>query len=201
VLWLVTGPVGSAQANLGELGSVEVWYTARRVFDSSDGEKWISYIRWSGLTHLKRLLSLDTSLCPAVPDELSREDWNHNVQSDFLSFYFHDLAYLANRTISQSRFNILAAVLEPNVDVTNSPDQDHFTFKGFDLVERETGISALVNCGGFDLAFDPSELSEDGLIVSQSRARNVQASLRERYREEHHAHCDLWAVWLIDTRF
>ena len=66
-------------------------------------------------------------------------------------------------------------------------------------MELQTGVSALVNCGGFDRAFSPAELSECGLLADHARALTVQKRLRAEYPDEHHAHCDLWAVWLMKT--
>jgi hypothetical protein len=38
----------------------------------------------------------------------------------------------------------------PSDDEVRSFSDPRFVFRGFDLVELKTGISALVNCGGFD---------------------------------------------------
>jgi hypothetical protein len=67
------------------------------------------------------------------------------------------------------------------------------------LVEAEggTGISALVNCGGFDQSFSGAELSECGLLTDYARATAVQQSLLTEYPDESHADCDLWAIWQL----
>jgi len=70
-----------------------------------------------------------------------------------------------------------------------------FVFQGFDLVELQTGISALVNCGGFDKAFTPADLSDCGLLPDHAGAMMVQKRLRAEYPDEPHANCDVWAVW------
>jgi hypothetical protein len=74
-----------------------------------------------------------------------------------------------------------------------------FAFRGFDLVELQTGISALVNCGGLDRAFAPTELSDCGLLADHARALAVQKRLRAEYPDEPHADCDLWAVWQMQV--
>jgi hypothetical protein len=43
------------------------------------------------------------------------------------------------------------------------------------------------------------ELSDCGLLADHARALTVQQRLRDEYPDEHHAHCDLWAVWQMKT--
>ena len=61
-----------------------VVYSVVERFDPDCGERWEDYIRWSGLTHLREVVSLDILLCPTVVHELTAEDWEHNIQADFL---------------------------------------------------------------------------------------------------------------------
>jgi hypothetical protein len=53
----------------------------------------------------------------------------------------------------------------------------------------------LTNCGGFDRAFEPSDLSECGLLVDHAKAVAVRQRLRAEYPEEPHALCRIWAIW------
>jgi hypothetical protein len=55
--------------------------------------------------------------------------------------------------------------------------------------------SALTNCGGFPKAFANSELSRWGLLPTLGRAREVQRALRKNYPSEHHADCNVWALY------
>ena len=41
----------------------------------------------------------------------------------------------------------------------------------------------------------PSELSECGLLPYHAKALSVQKRLRDEYPDEHHANCDVWAIW------
>ena len=70
-----------------------------------------------------------------------------------------------------------------------------FEFLGYDLVDVEASASALTNCGGFPDAFDNGELSSKGLLTSHARALQVQADLRTKHPEEHHANCHVWAIF------
>ena len=93
------------------------------------------------------------------------------------------------------RVNILAVLQNPAAEEVRSFTDRRFEFRGFDLVDVYGNISALVNCGGFDKVFAPTELSECGLLTDHAKALRVQMRLREEYPDEHHANCDLWAIW------
>jgi hypothetical protein len=172
-----------------------VVYSAVKRFDPGCGEAWPKFIEWSGLTQLREVVSLDLILCPTVFGELTDEDWLHNVQEDFKITLFHDLDHVLRRVAGDDRVSVLALMQNPTDDEVRSFTDPRFVFRGFDLVELQTGISALVNCGGFDKAFAPTDLSDCGLLADHTRALAVQKRLRAEYPDEHHADCDLWAVW------
>jgi hypothetical protein len=177
-----------------------VVYSAVKRFDPACGEAWQKFIAWSGLTQLREVVSLDRILCPTVFGELTAEDWRHNVQEDFKITLFHDLDHVLRRVAGDDQASVLALMQNPTEDEVRSFHDARFAFRGFDLVELQTGISALVNCGGFDKAFAPTELSDCGLLADHARALTVQKRLRAEYPNEHHADCDLWAVWQVTTR-
>ncbi|WP_069997859.1 hypothetical protein [Cellulosilyticum sp. I15G10I2] len=68
---------------------------------------------------------------------------------------------------------------------------NRFEFCGYDLIEDFSGISAILNCGGFDKAFLSSDLSFRGLVTSFERAREVQEKLLIEYPDESHADCEI----------
>ena len=176
---------------------MQVVYSAVERFDPFCGQRWRDFIAWSGLTQLREVVSLDSILCPSIIQDLTDEDWQHNVQEDFKITLFHDLDYLVRRVGEEEQVNILALLQNPTEKEVHSFSDRRFEFRGFDLVELQTGISALLNCGGFDRAFSPADLSECGLLTDQAQALGVQKRLREDYPDEPHADCDLWAVWLL----
>lgn len=174
-----------------------VIYSAVQRFDPSCGDKWTKFIEWCGLTQLREVISLDGILCPSVIviDELTVEDWQHNVNENFKCHLFHDLEYLLGKVAGTDRVNVLALIQNPTVDEVRAFSDNHFNFRGFDLVELQTGISALVNCGGFPKAFASTDLSDCGLLTDHAKAMIVQNLLRAEYPDEHHADCDVWAIW------
>ena len=174
-----------------------VIYSAVQRFDPACGDKWTKFIEWCGLTQLREVISLDCILCPSVIviDDLNAEDWQHNVNENFKCHLFHDLEYLLGKVAGSDRVNVLALIQNPTKDEVRSFSDDRFTFRGFDLVELQTGISALVNCGGFPKAFSSSDLSDCGLLTDHAKAMIVQKLLRAEYPDEHHADCDVWAIW------
>ena len=176
-----------------------VVYSAVQRFDSACGDKWINFIAWSGLPQLREVVSTDIMLCPTVFRELADEDWQHNVQEDFKITLFHDLDYVLSKVVGDVRVNVLALMQNQSDDEVHSFSDHRFVFRGFDLVELQTGISALVNCGGFDKAFVRADLSDCGLLMDHAKTLSVQKLLRAEYPDEHHADCDLWAIWQMKT--
>ena len=144
--------------------ALEYWYIAVEKFDPSKGDKWRSYIQWSSLKQLNRVLSLDGILNPPIINELNREDWNHNIQENFVIYFFRDIEYLIKRLLEDENFNIYAVIRSPENEVSNFVPDERFSFVGYDLVDKKGGISVLTNCGGFPNAFHNFELSGDGLL-------------------------------------
>ncbi len=172
------------------------WFIALKRFSPYSGPSWGEYLAWAKLPQLEEVVSLDTILCPAVIWELTREDWEYNIQEDFMIQFFRDLDYLLGRLAGVQTFSVLAAQREPDVVSIASFRDERFAFQGFDLVERPgLGVSALVNCGGFEKAFSPTDLNRVGLLPEYDLARAVQQRLRENYPGERHADCCVWALW------
>ena len=74
----------------------------------------------------------------------------------------------------------------------NIPD---FEFVGYDLLDRDYTTSALSNCGGFDETFRPSELNRCGLVDTFDKAYDIRERLFKNNPEEHHADCNVFAIW------
>lgn len=58
-------------------------------------------------------------------------------------------------------------------------ENPRFLFGGFDIVDLQGGVSALLTCGGFAKAFSNVELSKFGLITDHQRAFCDPASTAE----------------------
>jgi hypothetical protein len=170
-------------------------FIAKRPFDPTVGTRWDRYVAWSGLHQLREVVSLDTMLCPTVPEQLTATDWEYNVHADYQVFFFRSLEYLRQRVAAEGPLNILAVLQNSTPADLAAVKLPGFDFAGFDVVDVHGDVSALTNCGGFDGVFVNTELSDLGLLTDVSRAGEVQASLRERYPEEPHAQCDVWAIW------
>jgi hypothetical protein len=170
------------------------WFVATERFDKSNAA-WAKYIAWSGLEQLDEVVSLDSSFCPTVLPDIKPEYWNHIVNEDFMLHFFTDLDYLRGETASVPRKNLLCVFRNPFTHPSVGQVPNGFEFIGYDLLDKESGTSALTNCGGFPKAFSNSELSEKGLLGSHERARTVQDALVREYPLEHHADCHLWAIF------
>ncbi len=177
------------------------WYIATQAFKPGSRQDWRGYVAWSQLAQLIEVVSLDIVLCPAVLDPLTPEDWEHNVQDDYLISFFVDLDYLLRRVARLPDINVLAVLREPSTADCAAFNDPRFAFMGFDLVEKPgLGISALSNCGGFPLAFANSDLNHFGLLPDYAAASAAQRKLLEHYPDEHHADCYVWAIWRMRDR-
>jgi len=170
------------------------WFIATEKFDKSYGG-WPKYIAWSGLEQVDEIISLDASLCPTVLPDIKAEYWDHIVNESFMLHFFTDLDYLRMATVSIHRKNLLCVFRNPPAHPSAAQVPEGFEFIGYDLVDKDSGVSALTNCGGFPKAFANGEPSEKGLLTAHERARAVQEALVREYPSEHHADCHLWAIF------
>lgn len=166
-------------------------------FDSSWGDTWTRYVQVSGLSALEEVIGLDCSLCPCLIDELGEDDCRHTVYAEHLFGVFDDPDYLLGLCANRNRKSaqLLALAREPSEEDVERFQEKGFAFKGYELIEEPTCISALTNCRGFEKAFKGSELSACGLIPNHSRAYEVRRLLREHYPDELRADCNVWAIW------
>ena len=169
------------------------WFIATERF-TPDDESWNGYIQFSGLTQLKELVSLDSSLCPTILPNIKAEYWPHIVNENFMLNFFLDFDFLIEQINNIEKKNVLCVFRNPQ-QIPTAPSAANFKFIGYDLVEVNGGISALTNCGGFPDVFANAELSEVGLLTEFGRANKVQALLRSLYPNDPHANCDLWAIF------
>jgi hypothetical protein len=176
---------------------VKPLFIATERFDPSDGEKWEGYSKWAKIPQLVEVVSLDAMLCPHLIREFQDEDWKHIVNENFRLDYFYDLDYLRQRVQNVPRKNILGLYRNPETHVVAAPAPGDFRFVGYDLIEEETQISALTNCGGFVDVFSNAELNQFGLIAAFERAFEVARLLAQRHPEEPHAQCDMYAIWRL----
>ena len=170
-------------------------YIVTERFDPTHQPEWGKYIAWSGLTHLREIVSLDSMLCARVITEILPEDWNEIVNEDFMLDYFISLDYLLQRAGPVEGRNLLCVYKNP--DTMPQLHDGRFQFEGCDLIDVQGGISALTNCGGFPLAFANAELNTVGLLPSLERAKAVQTALGSNYPNEHHAKCDVWTLFRL----
>lgn len=176
----------------------EPLFIATERFDPSDGEKWRSYFEWAKIPALTEVVSLDSILCGHLVEELCDEDWNYIVKEDFRLDYLYHLDYLLHRVRDMKRRNILGSYRNPDFHIAEAPAPVDFNFMGYDLIEEQTQISALTNCGGFPDVFSNDELNSCGLIEKFDRADEVRRLLAEKHPEEPHAQCEMYAIWRLN---
>src|SRR6185295_6762926 len=112
--------------------------------------------------------------------------------------YFYHLDYLKERVAAISRRNILGLYRNPEGHIEAAPAPGNFCFVGYDLIEEQTQISAITNCGGFPDVFSNQELNRFGLLNSFDRASEVRRLLAKNHPEEPHAQCEMYALWRLN---
>jgi hypothetical protein len=175
----------------------EPLFIATERFDPTDGEKWRKYFEWAKIPTLIEVVSLDCLLCNHLVKEFTDEDWNHIVNANFRLDYFYHLDYLLNRVSDKLRRNILGLYRNPEKHIPQAPAPGDFRFMGYDLIDEQTQISALTNCGGFPDVYSNEELNSVGLISQFERASEVERLLAEKHPKEAHAQCEMYAIWRL----
>ena len=171
------------------------WFIAIQQFGPANGDEWIKYVGWSGLSQLEELISLDTILCPPLLPDIKDDYWPHIVQQDGCLHFFTDLAFLRQQVAHIDGGRILCVYGNPESPPVLPAELNGFKPIGYDLVDDQTGISALSNCGGWPGVLANSELSPKGLIETHERALQLLELLARQYPKEPHAHCDVWAIF------
>lgn len=172
------------------------WFIATKTFGPADGDKWTDYVKWSGLSQLDELISLDSMLCPTLLPDIKDDYWPHIVNEDFCLHFFTDLAFLRRQVAGLAGGRILCVTRNPEKPPVLPAEVSGFSLVGYDLLDGGAGISALSNCGGWPGILDNSELSPKGLIESHARALHLRELLARRYPQEPHAQCDVWAIFV-----
>lgn len=178
---------------------MDYWHTATETFDKNyEGDySWTKYIEFSKLTHLTELISLDGMLNGVIfePDRGENGDWGYIITDNlYETGLFNSLDYVIKKIKDKEQFNLLTVVKEPTekCEAIMIPD---FEFVGYELLDKDYSTSALSNCGGFDETFLPAELNQYGLIDTFEKAYDIRERLVKNNPEEHHADCNVLALW------
>src|SRR5947209_14584085 len=102
-------------------------FIATQPFTPEDGDRWLDYLRWSGLMQLQEVVSLDGMLCPTLLPEIKDEYWPYIVQEDFMLNYFLDFDYLIAQVAVIEKKNILCVFRNP-VGRPQAPPVAQFDF-------------------------------------------------------------------------
>ena len=173
-----------------------MYYTAIERFDPGNGERWVGYTRWLERTDLKRVVTLDSLLCPPVVHVEYGEDWEFVAKEDFMLDFFTDLGFVLRRVSGHRPSVVVAVVREPAAADVSGFSDPNFEFAGFDVVDTQFVASALLSSSRLPGVCDVSELSEEsGLIMSRERAFEIRDALRRSYPDREKAKCYVWAIW------
>jgi len=115
----------------------DIYYTALEMFDSKTGEEF-NWKKWSKLTHLREVVSLDGILNRPVfePNFDSKYDWNYIVtDGEMVTQFFNSMDYVLKKVEGLSYFNLLAVTKEPTEEKAQL--ETDFEFVGYDLIEKK----------------------------------------------------------------
>ncbi len=181
---------------------MKIGYTARNTFDPSNGETWTKYIEWCKLLQLEELISLDASLCESIVnvDFKAEDTWDNVFDTDdpYFTDAYNSIDFILAKINEHKKFNLLAIVFAPKENCKNF-DLNDFEFIGYDLLDQDHSVSALVNCGGFEETFKNTELNKNGLVNNYERVNEIQENLLKNNEDEYHADTNIWAVWRHKT--
>lgn len=177
-----------------------ILYTALERFTPGDGETWNKFIEWSKLTSIKEIISLDNMLCHSAVEEYSDTDWKYQSEEITTHGYFTELQHVINKKYDQKKIQIIALVRNPENEGWIIKLPEGFQFKGYDLIDDETLVSALSNCGGFPETFANSELNEYGLISMLDRAKEIRNRLKANNPDESHADCEIYGLARLEKK-
>jgi hypothetical protein len=173
-----------------------MYYTAIERFDPNNGERWLGYTHWLGRSDLKRVVTLDSLLCPTVVHVQSGDDWEFVAKEDFMLDFFTDLGFVLRRVAGHRPSVVVAVIREPSADDVSGFSDPDFEFAGFDVVDTQLHASALLSGSRFPGLFKVSELSvESGLLRLRKRAFEIRDTLRQRHPDCEKARCYVWAIW------
>ncbi len=172
------------------------YYTAIERFDSGNAERWEGFTRWLGRSDLKRLVTLDHTLCPTVVHPQSADDWLYVAKEEFMIDFFTDLNLVLRHAASRRPSVVIAVARDPALEEVDGFPRPDFELAGFDVVDVQFTGSVIFSPKRFPGTIDISQLSPDsGLIPSRDSAFEARDALRRRYPNREDAHCAVWAVW------
>ena len=171
------------------------YYAAIERFDRNNGERWTGFTRWLGRTDLKRIVTLDSNLCPPVVHPESANDWQYVAKEEFMLDFFTDLDFVLRRIAGHRPSTVVAVARDPSAEAVDGFPHPEFKLAGFDLVDTQFSASALLS-NRFPDVVNVSKLStESGLIQSREWACKLRDTLRRRHPDRDDARCCVWAVW------
>lgn len=168
-------------------------FTLRERFTHRSQRSFRDDLSFSGFQRIREVVTLDSILCADLVDELSAEDWQHNVHDDHRTGLFRDANYLlARQTLDASYQQLIAAVECPSVEVSLPGG---FSICGHDIMDASLDNSTLTNCGPIPEAFKAAEVNQVGLIDDRERAFAIRDAMRELQPEAPHmGACEVWLI-------
>jgi hypothetical protein len=154
---------------------------------------WQKYLSWYGHENIEEVVTLDQILCPNLVERLNDEDWNHNVQADYRTYFFRNVEYLIKRvSYIPANHQILLLTETPTQPMVPT---NGYEIIGYDIVDVFCSTSVITNCGGFASVFGRQDLNQFGIVSDLTNANRIASELRRSYAfDQHCSNCIVWGI-------
>lgn len=174
----------------------KVWYGAFLILDKRRGKFFEGYLNFAGLDQREEIITLDGMLCPSI-FEIDDEGWNYLHNNICISDLYSDAAYTSKRMEGRDDANLLAVVLEPQVNKSAKELIQNGKFIGYDIMDVDWGISILTNCG-CNKVMGSVGRNNYGLVDDFELTYSLRDENARVYEGESHSDGYVCEIWKID---
>lgn len=163
-------------------------FTIIESFSPKDGDRWISYCKWRGLT-FTNFDSIDGILRPTLFNApTTDEDWNYVVNEDFKLHLITDYDYAVEKHDEIGKGDLVGLKFDEH-------DESDSCFLGFDLIDRYCDVSLLTNWGN-DVEIINRSLSASGLVLNRQSIEEIQEELLRTSGDDAHVEgCQIVSIY------
>lgn len=137
---------------------------------------------------------MDSLLCPEA-FEIDDEGWNYIIDGKSTSGFYLNLDYVKKRISGLKDINLVAVVREPTHHLTASRKLTNAFFAGYDLMDKDMGISILTNTGCNQKVIPPRLKNKYGLIDQFELIKKIEKDNERVHKDEPHSEGYIFEIW------
>lgn len=167
-------------------------YAIVKKFTPEDGDSWLSYCNWRGIT-FERFDSIDGMLRPPIFTPEAPEDWDHVVCNDYMITYIIDRDYALKKQSELGQGVVVGLSYKDHLE-------DHPDFLGYDIIDSYCDISLLTNWGN-DFAEANIRLASNGLVSGREAVEQIYLKLLQAHPEDPHVDgCRIVSIYQVENQ-